>query len=119
MPQKTVNISDESDEECETESKRKKAAGSDRRARTKQVKYAFSDEEDESDDWQISNESDSDFWLSCKSCQKKFSLLNVLSFMLPLVQYVWIVCVHNYVSFEGIIDSLAEPVLCYIQLTLY
>ena len=62
---KTVNISDDSDEECETETQNKKSSGSDRpmRVRSKQIKYVISDEEDESssDDWQISNGSDSDF----------------------------------------------------------
>ena len=57
--------SDESEEECGVESKSKESPVSDRlmRIRKKQIKYVISDEEDEShsDDWQISNGSDSDF----------------------------------------------------------
>ena len=68
LPKKSVAvyISDESEEECEVESKSKESPVSDRlmRIRRKQIKYVISDEEDEShsDDWQqISDGSDSDF----------------------------------------------------------
>ena len=60
--------SDESEEECGVEGKSKESPVSDRlmRIRKKQIKYVISDEEDEShsDDWQISNGSDSDFWFA-------------------------------------------------------
>ena len=56
MPQKTVNISDESEEEC---SKSKKSSDRPMHER-KTVKYAVSDEEDESNS-RSPMESDSDF----------------------------------------------------------